>query len=416
MEGEDNKDHFLYRRKYPDVKSAFGLNSKSKEDILNKAFFVLDANSLLTPYLAGKDELESIRKIYAKLIEEERLYLPEHAIREYVANRPSKISDLYTQIDNKISLLPSIKPLHYPILESLKTFQELNKKIENLKNSIKEYKDHLELLKADICDWRWNDPVNKIYSELFVEKMNISSKLDEKDLLALYDQRLKDDIPPGNKDQNKPTNAIGDFLIWQSILELGANKKVDIVFVTNDEKNDWMLKGNKKSITTKYELVDEYHRETKGNNFLCINFSDFLASQGLSLEFDSELIGYFHFDETSNRKLNSLVALDDIYSVLKAYNKGHFVGSHGSMLGEIEFSVSAFKHQYLTEFNSENLWPRVSKYLESFSNILPQIEQLNHKIKYEEQSMKRDTTQELNQMRSLINQFIEEYEEFKEKL
>ena len=43
-------------------------------------------------------------------------------------------------------------------------------------------------------------------------------------------------MPPGYKDGRKEDEGIGDFLIWKSLLKFGEEKKLDLAFVTGEEK------------------------------------------------------------------------------------------------------------------------------------------------------------------------------------
>ena len=269
---EENKNHFIYRKHFPDSKSILNRKGKSTKELFKNALFVLDTNTLLVPFNTGQENIEEIGKIYKRLITENRLFIPEHVLREFAKNRSLKISDLFTNIDNQLSNIPSITLFEYPILGVLDAYQKLKDSRNLIIEGIKEYKKNLNALKSGIVDWNWSDPVTTMYQNTFTENTLIKPTSNEEDLILEYNQRINDEIAPGNKDKSKENNAIGDFVIWKSILELGKEKNKDVIFVSNDEKNDWLLKGNKKSISTKFELVDEFYRFTEGKNFISMNF------------------------------------------------------------------------------------------------------------------------------------------------
>src|SRR5437667_3619244 len=55
-------------------------------------------------------------------------------------------------------------------------------------------------------------------------------------------QRLDQQIPPGYRDAKKPSpDCYGDVFIWFELMELAKEKKRPIVFVTDDDKEDWWL-------------------------------------------------------------------------------------------------------------------------------------------------------------------------------
>lgn len=66
---------------------------KSVEQVKNKCLFVLDTNALLLPYTTSSKSIDEIKKVYAKLIKEKRLFIPGQVAREFAKNRPEKIKD-----------------------------------------------------------------------------------------------------------------------------------------------------------------------------------------------------------------------------------------------------------------------------------------------------------------------------------
>jgi hypothetical protein len=83
-------------------------------------------------------------------------------------------------------------------------------------------------------------------------------------------------IPPGYKDEGKEQNAIGDYLIWLTILDIGKSKQLPVLFVSGDEKSDWYHQSESQALYPRYELVDEYRRASGGHQFHMVNFSGFL--------------------------------------------------------------------------------------------------------------------------------------------
>ncbi|WP_439849782.1 PIN-like domain-containing protein [Pseudomonas syringae] len=55
--------------------------------------------------------------------------------------------------------------------------------------------------------------------------------------------RIEHRLPPGFRDEAKPENRLGDLIIWLEILEYSLVRKDDfahVLFLTNDEKSDWV--------------------------------------------------------------------------------------------------------------------------------------------------------------------------------
>lgn len=55
--------------------------------------------------------------------------------------------------------------------------------------------------------------------------------------------RIEHRLPPGYRDEGKPENRLGDLIIWLEVLEYSLEKKEkfsSVLFLTNDEKPDWV--------------------------------------------------------------------------------------------------------------------------------------------------------------------------------
>lgn len=411
----EEKDHFRLNRIFTNTSTILRREEKSVEDIFKTSIFVLDTNSLLAPFQTGKDDIEKIRKIYEKLISENRLYIPEHVIKEFAENRSSKISDLYTNIDNSISSLPSLKAFEYPILGELESYKALKETRESILELVRKYKEHLVDLKVGVTNWNWSDPVTLMYSKTFPENSILKITVGDDELISEYNDRIKFNMPPGNKDKSKPTNAIGDFVIWKTILELGKKEKKDIVFISNDEKNDWVLKGNQKTISTKYELVHEFYEETNGNNFLCMTFASFMEAQGVEINFVEnfnyeEIIGMPIPEEEKTGTFESLrLIYNDISTFinnLKTDNETNYIE------GNISEYIKHFKAAFRNEFYNTTDWQLFSSFFYKFSDWLTKIDSYNFEIYYQEVRMKRSTDTQRFLMIALAKEFISHYELF----
>lgn len=110
----------------------------------------------------------------------------------------------------------------------------IQKKIDEVVNQIKK--------------WTWNDPVSVVYNKLFSKETIIDFKIDEQKIKTDLDKRYSHKIPPGFKDENKEDLGIGDLLIWYTILELSEKQKLDIIFVSGEEKTDWYYKSEGQAV------------------------------------------------------------------------------------------------------------------------------------------------------------------------
>lgn len=90
------------------------------------------------------------------------------------------------------------------------------------------------------------------------------------------EKRYAGKIPPGYKDSKKVENRFGDLLVWKEIIGYAKSKKVDIIFVTHDQKEDWWNIINGKTIGPRIELRKEFYEET-GRIFHMYTMSTFLS-------------------------------------------------------------------------------------------------------------------------------------------
>ncbi|SRR5581483_5343098 len=263
---------FLANDVLPDAAAALADRIDAIEDAIKTADIILDTNVLLLPYGAGANSLKEIIAVFKDLKGKGRLILPAQVAREFVKNRPNKLSELQQGIADKIGRYVGMERLSFPILEGVVEYEQIN---EAIKKNAELKKAHSALLKK-IRSWEWNDPVNTAYREVFTTDIIIEPQFKREDTLAELLRRQKFLIPPGYKDSSKEDLGIGDFLIWKTILEIGAKNKKDIIFVSGDEKADWQHRAGGVGFLPRYELVDEFRRASAGSSFYIIPLSSLL--------------------------------------------------------------------------------------------------------------------------------------------
>lgn len=77
-------------------------------------------------------------------------------------------------------------------------------------------------------------------------------------LLEIGKGRIQRKIPPGYMDAEKsPERAIGDFLVWQQVLDESRNRAMPVLLVTQDTKEDWWADRGTAAMRARPELVAE---------------------------------------------------------------------------------------------------------------------------------------------------------------
>jgi len=166
----------LKRYLYPDAKSLFAFSPLKLEDIKDNCYIMLDTNVLLGPYQTSSRALEEFEKIYKELINKERLYVPGEVAREFIHNKGQLIADIYKKILDESSKFPSSIPLYNnypPILEKVKEFEDLHKTMKDIKETLDKKKEEHSSAKNNLLEqiksWYYEDPVSKVYKDLFKE-------------------------------------------------------------------------------------------------------------------------------------------------------------------------------------------------------------------------------------------------------
>jgi len=278
---EQAVDPFIYSEVFKAPEKAFLRQHKGFVAVQPSCTYVIDTNALLVPFGVSTRSLDEIKTIYDRLVRAARIFIPKQCAREFLKNRPIKVREIHEQINTALSTLPAVREIPQWSLESLPEYTACIGQTKILKEQIKAYKKSLEDLRAAVHKWNFNDPISTLYSNVFAEDNFCDHSKTSKELLEDCALRFAHSLPPGYKDKGKKDSGVGDVAIWQTILDLGRRTKKDLVFVTNDEKADWVVRAADQAICARYELVEEYFREA-GAEFFIISFSKFLDVEGAS--------------------------------------------------------------------------------------------------------------------------------------
>lgn len=272
-------DAFWLTDLYPDAAALFQHQQASLGEISEKCVVALDANVLLWPFELGAASVEDIAKLYKKLAGEGRLIVPAQAAREFYKHRSRKVAALTEAIDGVIQKAKRA-PLEnaIPLLSNdadYQAAQELNAQIVNAgKEMAKRLLAASERLKEQIG----SDRISLIYRNALSDcVVDIPQGPEErKAIIDEAGRRARLQIAPGYKDQNKEDGGLGDLIIWMTILQEGAARKADCIFVTNEEKSDWWVKS-RGAFQPRPELIEEYRRQSKGRSIHFLPLSGLLA-------------------------------------------------------------------------------------------------------------------------------------------
>lgn len=317
----------------PDLRSPLGAGRK------NKYFVCFDTNALLSLYKSGPDARREILDSFKKL--DDRLFAPQETIREFWKNRATKINEQYKEYDDTRETLTNAQK---STNAKLKAWFKLNSTTSDpeVKEKVKDFTDRIDKLfaelltevessKANFLDFpRYTltklpdggdeeqedaqpdatienptaiaDPVVKMLSEILDGKVGPAPT--PKKRHSLFDELKKASEKkrrPGVTDINKVAETdLGDYLIWQQILDEADRRKkadgdcpVDVILVTEEKKLDWWRnesyfpdgndgnlskttpKGKTPLIGANPDLIEDYTTRIGGLPFI-MDMKDFL--------------------------------------------------------------------------------------------------------------------------------------------
>lgn len=275
----------------------YNYSDEDFQNILKNGWISFDTNVLLNLYRYSKEASEKTLSMFKSV--SNRLFFTYYVAFEFTKNRQKveydslneyngykkKIEAKYCEIVNEINnisknkmpnkekLISSVEKSKDKIINSIET--ELAKK-ESL------FKDGLE---EKICNLFDNRILEKHSLEEF-EKMKEEGK-----------RRIKEQVPPGYKDEKKGEN--GDYYIFKQLMDYSKSENKDIIFVTDDEKED-MFQNINGIKNPRPELLQEFFENT-GHKIVIMTLEKFLNNKSIFSEKLSDEI----LDEIKTTSRNS---------------------------------------------------------------------------------------------------------------
>ena len=244
------KDFFAYIR----------LDDAELQKIWKNSIFTFDANILLNFYRYRTETTTTFFSLLEKV--KERTWLTNQAVQEYFNNRLNVISEqekAYSDLKESIT-----KNIEDPLNNQRKHPYIGQELLDEFKTISTKLKSELDFRSQEYSKRLSKDDILEKIIEIFDKK--VGSCFDEEKTNELYkegDRRYNLDIPPGFKDKNKGgTRQFGDLILWFQIIEIAKKEKKDIVFITDDEKEDWLYIHKGRTIGMLPALQIEFNKLT----------------------------------------------------------------------------------------------------------------------------------------------------------
>ena len=251
------------------LKEYIELTTIQKKELWDKAIFVFDTNVLFNLYRYSQKTSEALIECIKSF--KERVYLPYQVAKEFMEKR-------------------------YDVI------YEINDRKEKIENAKKEFLDKVALVfrfeKKDNSYVMFETSITAAVEKMLNENYQVISYKEDKiltDILSIYDGKTGDDfsktdlekytregkiryenkIAPGYKDSNKNDNKYGDYFIWIQLMDYAKENDKNIIFVTDDRKEDWWYIKHNKIVSPRYELIKEFNETTK-KSFYMYNIDNFI--------------------------------------------------------------------------------------------------------------------------------------------
>jgi hypothetical protein len=307
------------------------------------ALFVFDTNVLLNLYRYQESTREELLSVIEKL--SERICLPHHVALEFQRNRLTVIagqSKRFTDIRRVIESAKAnlSKEIHNLQLKQRHALINPEPLISGFEELTKNFLEELNHLQEDQQTLTAPDPLKLRIETLFDEKVGTAfqtqPEIDKINKEA--EDRYKNKIPPGYKDENKDKSGqdefshngliykrkYGDYFVWLQLLaKASTHQTKKLIFITDDAKEDWWSQielDGPKTIGPRVELIEEAFRVGKLDTFLMYKPEAFLsfAKEFLEAKISDETLEEVR-DVSSANKNRGGIAFDPTHPLSKIF-------------------------------------------------------------------------------------------------
>ena len=238
--------------------------------------FAVDANVLLNLYRYSQATRQELEKALNSL--KDRLFIPHQAAREFLKNRLGVTVGQAEEYTRTIQVIRDLKE----VLSNSKRHPFLpDAELPKFSGIADDLCKHLETQREALLSRLVKDEILDFVETTFSGKTGEAFQDDAlKKIAAEGDNRYQADIPPGYRDGKKdgsgdPYRKYGDLIIWRQLIKKAKDATKDVIFITDDKKDDWWLEQSGRTIGPRPELVEEFIRET-GKRFWMYSVDKFV--------------------------------------------------------------------------------------------------------------------------------------------
>jgi len=263
-------------------------------NVLHDGIVALDTNILLHLYKCGANARSQIFDVLDAV--SGNLFMPAQVQAEFWRNRDDVIREVITT-----SSLAGLRDAQKKALAEIKAWRrrtmstvEADELAEDLEKLFRRVLNRVSSddggrginLKAALSSAR-DDAILQRLLNLFESRVGLPYDPETfKAYVVEGRERFEKRTPPGYMDghkQGQSEEGVGDYLVWEQLIDRASTTGKDVLLVTDDEKEDWWrLDAGGEPIAPRVELIQEM-RHRANVNFYMLRRPDFLEIAGALL-------------------------------------------------------------------------------------------------------------------------------------
>lgn len=271
-----------------EFKGYFDYSDEEYKRIWKESIIVLDTNIILNFYRYSIDTRNDIFSMLSSI--SKRLWIPYWVVKEYLKNRYTVVTENDADYDKLVSKVTKniddcLNEIHLKKSDNLNCKKEVETILENAKkNAVNILKNEKKSKKDGINNPKNGNVIDKQILKLFNNSYgNDFSEEDYKDIKEEGIRRKDNCIPPGyaGKDKNKEEN--GDYYIFYSMIQESKATKKDVIFITDDVKEDWFNYCDGEKNGGRCELLNEFYKKA-GKLLLIYSMDGFVSAYSKNIK------------------------------------------------------------------------------------------------------------------------------------
>lgn len=245
----------------------YPISVEDRQRFITEGMVVLDTNVLLNLYRMTQNVQQNVLSLFEQL--QQRLWVPHQVALEFHRNRFNVIHE-QEQADQKLrSAISDAKDKIVASIKSMRDHPVIDRESleSNIEKSFAQITDYLDNLRKDqtlsVKSAMYADAVLDAVTSLLHGKVGEPYPDEQMSkILADAKRRIDRRIPPGYADAKKDDEkAAGDYILWRQTLDEAAKRKMPVLFITNDQKEDWYRQHYGLTVGPRVELISEMRRE-----------------------------------------------------------------------------------------------------------------------------------------------------------